>query len=127
MQQHYRILGILYLVLSGITLFIGFTISTILHTVGVFSNDAQAEQVLSIIGTIFPILFSIISAPGIIAGIGLLYYKRWALILALILSVFQLLNFPFGTALSIYAIYVFVKDEESRRPVTPVESTNYTN
>ena len=59
---------------------------------------------------IFLILL-VISVPGIIAGIGLLQYRPWARILTIILSVIELLNFPFGTALGFYGIWALLSPE----------------
>ena len=115
MQQHYRILGILHLVMSGYLLLAGFVVAAVFRFVIPLADDPQAEMVLGFLLSFLPALLIILSIPGIIAGIGLLNNKRWALILAVVLSVFNLFNFPFGTALSIYSIYVLVKQEDDKR------------
>ncbi len=53
----------------------------------------------------------VISAPGILGGIGLLKRKYWAKILVLVLGVILLLHFPFGTALGIYTIWLLTRKE----------------
>ena len=50
------------------------------------------------------------SAPSIIAGIGLLYHKQWA-VLTIILSVIHLFSVPVGTALGIYGLWVLLQRE----------------
>ena len=114
MQQHYKILGILHLVMSGFLLLSAFIVSAVFNFVIPLANDDEAEMVLGLLLSFLPALLVVISLPGLIAGIGLLKYKRWALILAVVLSVFNLFNFPFGTALSIYSIYVLVREEDLR-------------
>jgi uncharacterized SAM-binding protein YcdF (DUF218 family) len=52
-----------------------------------------------------------LSAPGLIAGIGLLTFKPWASTLTIIVSALHLLNIPFGTALGIYGLWILLKDE----------------
>ena len=42
----------------------------------------------------------------LLAGWGLLKYQRWARIVTIVLSCFDLLNFPFGTAIGVYGIWV---------------------
>jgi len=118
MSKHYKLLGIFYLVLGCLTLLSGIFVGSILKTVGVMVDDAQAEKVLGIISAVFPIAMFTISLPNIIAGIGLLYKKYWALIMALVLSILTIFNFPLGTALSIYTIWVFVKKEELEKQDT---------
>jgi hypothetical protein len=55
--------------------------------------------------------------PGVIANIlagwGLLNYKNWARILVIILAVLNLLLFPIGTTIGIYALIImFIKETE---------------
>ena len=61
------------------------------------------------------IALAFISIPivNIIAGIGLLRYREWARVLALILAAFMLIGFPFGTAMAIYAFWVLLSNEGS--------------
>jgi hypothetical protein len=56
-------------------------------------------------------LFVLLALPGLIAGWGLLTYQPWARILNIILSAFDLLNFPVGTALGVYSIWAMVHPE----------------
>jgi ABC-type glycerol-3-phosphate transport system permease component len=66
--------------------------------------------------------------PGVIAyvlaGYGLLKYKSWARILAIILAILNLILFPIGTALGIYTLVIMFNDEAEALfsgQVTPVE------
>ena len=47
-----------------------------------------------------------VSLPGLIAGIGLLNFRSWARILAIVISVLDLIHVPFGTALGVYGLWV---------------------
>lgn len=53
--------------------------------------------------------------PGVIAylltGYGLLNYKFWARILAMVLAIPNLLLFPIGTILGIYTLWVMLQQE----------------
>ncbi len=119
MQQHYKILGILYIVYGGLNVLIGFVVGGFLHMMVNMPGhmDRQEEFVLGIISTIIPIVLIVVSLPNIVAGIGLLNHKRWALIMGVVLSVFNIMNMPFGTGLSIYSIYVLVKEEDERNSI----------
>ena len=61
------------------------------------------------------IALTFISIPvvNIIAGVGLLRYREWARILAVVLAAFMLIGFPFGTAIGIYAFWVLLSAEGS--------------
>ena len=45
------------------------------------------------------------------AGMGLLQYKSWGRVLAVIMSVLMLFKFPLGTAIAIYAFWVLFSHE----------------
>ena len=49
-----------------------------------------------------------LAIPSIASAIGLLQYRNWGRILTLALSVLKILEFPFGTATSIYAFWVLL-------------------
>lgn len=42
---------------------------------------------------------------------GLLHFRPWARILAIILAVLHIFSFPFGTALAIYTLWVLLSSE----------------
>ncbi len=48
------------------------------------------------------------SLAAIVGGIGLLNYSPWARIILIILGIFSLLNFPFGTLLGAYTLWVLL-------------------
>ena len=73
-----------------------------------------ALPIMAIIGSVIVLFLLILSVPSIIAGIGLLYFKPWARIFALVISVLHLLNIPIGTALGIYGLWVLLSPEGQR-------------
>ncbi len=111
MEKHINVVAVLQIGLSIFGIIAGIIILIVLNTIGSLTQDAQASFVLHLIGNIAAAFFLLMSAPGIIAGIGLLSHKEWARILTLILSVIGLLNFPLGTAVGAYSIWALVQDE----------------
>ena len=111
MEKHVSVVAALQIGLSIFGIIVGIIILVVLNMVGSFVNEREASLVLHLIGTILAVIFFLMSAPGIIAGIGLLRHKEWARILALILSALSVLNFPLGTAVGVYSIWVLVQDE----------------
>jgi len=131
MASHVKILGILNIVFGGLGVLIGLVVFLILGGVGAFvgaadqsPDSAVAAPILVIVGTFVLILLLVLSLPSIIAGFGLLHFKPWARILTIVLSVLHLLNFPFGTALGIYGLWVLLNKDTERMfqsaPVVPV-------
>ena len=120
-SQHYRTLGILQIIYSG------------LHVLGAFAVLLVAKFVFGgIVGMadphppafIQPLLMFIgfcllaFSAIGLIGGIGLLNRELWARTVTLFAGFVELLNIPLGTALGIYSIWVLLSsgsEEEYRR------------
>ena len=111
MEKHINIVAALQIGFSILGIIIGAVVFVVLHFAGDFSGDHEAQVVLSIIANILIIFFSILSIPGIIAGIGLFKRKEWARILTLIISVLELFNFPLGTAVGVYSIWALVQPE----------------
>lgn len=121
MQSHVKLLAILHIVfaclaiLAGVGLFVMFGgLAAFVATQEQGSDAFAGMAVLGAIGTFLLVLLLVLSLPGLIAGIGLLYLKPWARILALVVSALDLLNFPFGTALGIYGLWVLVNPESER-------------
>ena len=106
MEKHISIVAALHIGLSILGIIIGIIGFAVLKIVGDFSGDFDANFVLSIVANVVIIFFAVLSIPGIIAGIGLLKRKEWARIFTLILSVLDLFNFPVGTAVGVYSIWV---------------------
>ena len=113
MRSHITIIGIVRIGLSAFWLLSGCLVFFIMWGVGlgVANEDPNALPVLGTIGSLVGIFLLILSIPGIVAGIGLLKYLNWARYLALLLAVFDLFNFPIGTAFGIYTFWALVQDE----------------
>lgn len=104
MQTNVKVLGWLHIVLGILGLLIGCFVVAIMMSAGLFSGDRTAIGVLTIIATIGVALTMLFSAPGIVAGIGLLQYRSWARVLALVLAFFNLLAIPHGTVFGVYTL-----------------------
>ena len=110
-QKHLTILGALHIAFNITALLGGIVVFTVLPGVGLLSASAEAFAVLSGIAYLIGGALLAISAPGILAGIGLLQRRSWARVVGLIVGFLELLNLPFGTALGIYTLWVLFDDE----------------
>jgi hypothetical protein len=121
-QRNLQVLAILWLVAGTLNLVIGFGLFTVGHLVfgNMISNiglhpdgfGAVAPAIRAIMSFVggFVILKALL---GIAAGIGLLQRQSWARPLAIVMSFFELLHIPFGTALGIYTLVVLLPNEAS--------------
>ncbi len=118
MRTHLEVLGWINIVSSILGIFLAAFIFVILLGSGIISGDAQAIRVLTVIGVIVAGILIVLSIPGLIAGVGLLRHQSWARILAIILAIISLFNFPIGTIIGVYALWVLTH-EETTRILTP--------
>lgn len=112
MKKHVTFVAALHIGFSVIGLFGGIALFFIFRFAGSFVEDVDvANQVLQCIGIILPTAILSVSCVGLIAGIGLLSFRKWARILVLIVSAIECLNIPLGTLAGVYSIWVLMQDE----------------
>ncbi|CEK13799.1 hypothetical protein CWRG_00619 [Chthonomonas calidirosea] len=114
MELHVKILGWLYVLLNAaFAIFGAITIAGALAAgVGSSVQHHSAGGLLaSGIGSVIGIFLLIVGLPGLILGYGLLTRRRWSRILGIVLSILELCNFPLGTILGIYGLYVLLNQE----------------
>jgi O-antigen/teichoic acid export membrane protein len=121
MENHVTAVGALSIGLSILGILIGGFIFVLLAGIGFVVQDEEAAPILAVVGFALGIFLFILSIPGIIGGIGLFKRKEWARILVLITSALHILNFPIGTAIGGYSIWVLVNPETIRlfNPIVP--------
>ena len=111
MHQQINIIAYLYLALGILTLIGAFIVTLAVAGGGWLSGDETAIAVTSTVGFAIGGVMAIGGIFSLVAGYGLLKRRSWARTLTIVLSVINLLNFPLGTALGGYALWVMLKDE----------------
>lgn len=106
MADHVKILAWLFIAYGGLLLASLLVVSFGLGVGGFFAGQADAAMGLPMAAALVASAALIFGLPGMIAGWGMLRYKRWARILAIILSILNLPSFPLGTALGVYGLWV---------------------
>jgi len=99
---HVKTLGILWLVRAGLRLIPAIFLTSFAHYGSWWDGVPFLPGVMRGIGTFF--LISAIA--GAIAGWGLLERRPWARMLAIVLGALAILDFPIGTALGAYTLWV---------------------
>lgn len=119
LDGHKKILGILYVVSAVLTITGMILVKAILSIVFSFVLDeANAddrrviEMALSLMQVLPYLIIIFFSIPTLIAGVGLLTRQRWATLFALIMGCLKLFSFPIGTAIGIYAIWIYSEDHK---------------
>jgi hypothetical protein len=113
-QEHVRLVGILWMAYSTLLVFGGIALVIVAHTVfgsAFHVPDGPPPEVsvwlrpfLTFIGG----LILVKAAAGLFAGWGLLQREPWARVVALVLGFLSLFNVPIGTALGIYTLWVLL-------------------
>lgn len=117
MAQHVKILGVLHIVLGGLGVLGAVVVLLVMGGVSALvaadrsSDSVMALPIVAIIGIFVFILVLVLSLPGLIIGIGLVQFRSWARVGGIIVSGFDLLGFPFHTALGVYGLWVLLNRE----------------
>jgi hypothetical protein len=118
-QNHVRLLGLLWLAFSAFNVVgaavlyvLANTLFAHLHEFG--APDAPTAFLRPLLSVI-AILLAAKAVFGFIAGWGLLQHETWARILTLVLAFISLFtNIPFGTALGVYTMWVLLSTQSER-------------
>ncbi len=81
---------------------------------GIVAVILSGVEIVTVVGLSIALPFLLVEALKIAGGIALLQHRRWARVLVLVLSFLSLIHIPIGTAYSIYAIWVLMKDDTVR-------------
>lgn len=111
LDQHVKILGWLNVVFGVLYILIGACVFLLLISVIPLSGDPDAVPVLGVVAIVVGGFMLVMALPGLLAGVGLLKRRNWGRILAIIVGVLNIPNFPLGTAIGVYTLYVLLQNE----------------
>ena len=120
MSTHVKVLGGIFLAMGLVgllgALFSSVAFGLLAGVVGASGDEGAplGSAVLGFTGLALTIALVLFSAPSIVCGWGLLKFRPWARILAIVLAAIALLGFPYGTVFGVYALWVlFSKGTEA--------------
>lgn len=123
-NTHIRVISVIDIILGALTALGGLILFFALVAGSVSFAETSAANTILVAG-IFASLFLIaIGILGIIVGIKLADHESWARIVQIIFGIFQLFNFPLGTAFGIYSLWaMFSGDGRDLFEYHPEEET----
>jgi hypothetical protein len=115
-DQHKKILGVLYVVFSSLNIVMVLLFVLIAAAIiPIHVDEMETLLVINIVKYALISLTLILTLPALIAGIGLLYKKDWALTLAFIIGIIGLLGFPIWTFIGVYSIVIFIMSQSNQK------------
>jgi hypothetical protein len=112
MEKHIDVIGALWIVWGAIGVIFGLFILGILFGISFIPDMGyEAPVILRTVGLGVGLFFVVLSAPEVIAGIGLLKRQEWGRVLVLVEAFLNLIVIPFGTILGIYSMVILLNDE----------------
>jgi fructose-specific phosphotransferase system IIC component len=120
MNSHVKVVGWLWIANGVLSILMALIGLTVINWPGLIPN--ARDSILASLGALCFFLPGVIAY--VLAGYGLLKFKSWARILAIILAILNLILFPIGTALGIYTLVIMFNDEAEalfRGESSPVE------
>ena len=120
MDTHVKVVGALNVVLGAFGLLVAVALMLIFGgatwLVGATGDPdaAVAIPILGLTGAALSAFLLVLSLPGVVIGIGLLQRRSWARIAGIVISLLNLFNFPLGTMLGVYGLWVLFSKETER-------------
>jgi hypothetical protein len=114
MRTHIKVVAIVNILFSAVRVLkaLGVLVG------GVFGSMASGSLTGFLVGSatsvLMAVIFGCIAVFGLVAGFGLLNHQQWARYVMIIVAIFSLLNFPFGTLFAVYSLWVLLNDETKR-------------
>lgn len=118
-MNHFRILAWLYLVMGGISLAATGWFVYAIHGSGpgALSPEVQTILIDSGYGTGLLALLGFATVGTLFTGYALLRMHRFARTLAKAFAILGLLDFPLGTMLGVYTLWVLGREEKEKKSV----------
>ena len=117
-SRHLKIVAYLHIAFGALSLLAAVIVFLSLGLAGGIvstQGEHEAAGILGIIAFSVTGLLTLLSIPDLLTGWALLAERAWAKPLLIVISILNLLNLPFGTALGIYSLWALNLPEEKSR------------
>jgi hypothetical protein len=111
MLTHVKVIAWLHIIYGLFILCIAVLVFGGMVVGSMFSGSMMGMIGGGILGSFLGLFLGARGAIGVVAGWGLLTLRPWARILMIVLAILNLFAFPFGTALSVYTLWVLFSSD----------------
>ena len=115
MSTHIKILGWLLIIRGVLRLLAALGIFASSFLGGLFSGHLFGALGGILGGAVLALLAFLSGVAGLAAGTGLLQRQSWARTLAILISLFSLIEWPVGTIIGVYGLWVLLRSEGAAR------------
>ncbi len=113
-ETHVRILAAINLAFGALFTLVALFLMIFLPSMGAVSQDEEAIRVLSIVGgAAGALVFLLLALPELAVGWGMWNLRPWSRYGGILLGAINLVNFPFGTLLGVYTLWVLVPEKNA--------------
>ncbi len=115
MKKHVTLVAALQIGFSTMGILGAMVVFFVFSFAGSFVSDVDvASEVMNFLGTFLPSMLLLLSLAGLIGGIGLLRFQRWARVLVMVMAAIGCFAFPIGTIIGVYSLWVLMQDETAK-------------
>jgi len=124
MEKHIKLVAILNIVYRGLIILGSVVLFVLAAVFGRIMDFVQRQgdlragdlprevlDIVPIIMVVVGIFMLIVSIVAIIGAVGVLKRQEWGRITVIVVSFFNLIHIPLGTALGVYSLWVLLNDE----------------
>jgi hypothetical protein len=112
MKKHVSLVAALQIGFSTMGILAAIVVFFVFSFAGSFVSDVDiANVVIRFIGSFVPAGIFLWSLLGLLGGIGLLSYQKWARVLVMIISAVGCIAFPVGTIVGVYSLWTLMQDD----------------
>jgi hypothetical protein len=112
MKKHVSLVAALQIGFSTMGILAAIVVFFVFSFAGSFVSDVDvANVVIRFIGSFVPASIFLWSLLGLLGGIGLLSYQKWARVLVMIIAAVGCIAFPVGTIVGVYSLWTLMQDD----------------
>ena len=112
-NRHIDIVGYLHLAYGAFMFVMAFVVVIGSLVGSLFTFDVFGVFSTLLHGAWGALVLLLYALPAIIGGFGLIRRKNWARALVIVMSIVHLFNFPIGTVLGFYSLWVLLRADAS--------------
>ena len=112
-KSHVTLVAVLHICFGALSILGGIIVFIVMQFAGNFIPEEEelARNILESVGFIVPAFIGFFGMIDLLAGVSLFSYRQWSRVFVIVVSAFNCLNIPIGTAKGVYSIWALMVPE----------------